>query len=85
MKMLILLAGLLVHGIAIAQTAAEQGAGLAYTYAELRFVDVDNNMRHHKVPFSPNPCSAARFDPVVTFSKTPSPREATATPGPRLA
>ncbi len=43
MKMLTLLAGLLVHGIAIAQTVEEQGAGLSYTYAELRFVDVDSN------------------------------------------
>ncbi len=42
MKMLFLLAGLLVHGIAIAQTAEEQEVGLSYTYAELRFVDVDN-------------------------------------------
>ena len=43
MKMLTLLAGLLVHGIAIAQNAGEQEAGLSYTYAELRFVDVDSN------------------------------------------
>ena len=43
MKILILLAGLLVHGIAIAQTAEKQRAGLGYTYAELRFVDVDSN------------------------------------------
>ncbi len=43
MKMLILLAGLLVPGIAIAQNAEKQGAGLGYTYAELRFVDVDSN------------------------------------------
>ena len=41
MKMLFVLAGLLVHGIAIAQTAEEQNIGLSYTYAELRFVDVD--------------------------------------------
>lgn len=43
MKMLVLFAGLLVHGIAIAQTTGEQEAGLSYTYAELRFVDVDAN------------------------------------------
>ncbi len=42
MKMLFVLAGLLVHGVAIAQTAEEQEVGLSYTYAELRFVDVDN-------------------------------------------
>ena len=41
MKMLFVLAGLLMHGIAIAQTAEEQNVGLSYTYAELRFVDVD--------------------------------------------
>jgi len=41
MKMLILLAGLLVQAIAIAQTVEEQQVGLSYTYAELRFVDVD--------------------------------------------
>ena len=43
MKSLILLAGLLVHGIAVAQTAEEKGPGLSYTYAELRFVDVNRN------------------------------------------
>ncbi len=41
MKMLFVLAGLLAHGIAIAQTAEEQEVDLSYTYAELRFVDVD--------------------------------------------
>ena len=41
MKMLFVLAGLLTHGIALAQTAEEQEVGLSYTYAELRFVDVD--------------------------------------------
>ncbi len=41
MKMLFLLAGLLVQGIAIAQTVKEQQVGLSYTYGELRFVDVD--------------------------------------------
>lgn len=48
MKILILVAGLLVHGIAIAQTAEQQKAdqeqaNLNYSYAELRFVDVDPN------------------------------------------
>ena len=43
MKMLFLFAGLLVHGIAIAQPAGQQQAGLSYTYAELRFVDVDTS------------------------------------------
>ena len=41
MKMLFVLAGLLAHGIASAQTAEEQAVDLSYTYAELRFVDVD--------------------------------------------
>ena len=41
MKSLILMAGLLVHGIAVAQTAEKTGPGLSYSYAELRFVDVD--------------------------------------------
>ncbi len=41
MKMLFLLAGLLVQGIASAQTVKEQQVGLSYSYAELRFVDVD--------------------------------------------
>jgi hypothetical protein len=41
MKMLFVLAGLLMHGIAIAQTVEEQEVGLSYTYVELRFVDVD--------------------------------------------
>jgi hypothetical protein len=43
MKMLFLFAGLLVHGIAIAQSAGQQQADLSYTYAELRFVDVDTS------------------------------------------
>jgi len=42
MKMLFVFAGLLVHGIAIAQAAEEQEVGLNYTYAELRFVDLDD-------------------------------------------
>jgi hypothetical protein len=42
MKMLFLLAGLLMQGVAIAQTAEEQQVALSYTYAELRFVDVDD-------------------------------------------
>ena len=41
MKTLVLAACLLVNSIAIAQTTEEQAAGLSYTYAELRFVDVD--------------------------------------------
>ena len=43
MKMLFLFAGLLVQGIAFAQSAGQQQADLSYTYAELRFVDVDAN------------------------------------------
>ena len=43
MKILILLAGLLIQGIAIAQSAEQQGLALDYNYAELRFVDVDAN------------------------------------------
>ena len=39
MRMLTLLAGLLLQGIAIAQTT--QQVDLSYSYAELRFVDVD--------------------------------------------
>ncbi len=42
MKLLVVLAGLLAHGVAIAQTAGEQEVGLSYTYAELRFVDFDD-------------------------------------------
>ncbi len=41
MKMLFLLAGLFVQGIAIAQTAEKTQGDLSYSYAELRFVDVD--------------------------------------------
>jgi len=41
MKMLFLLAGLLVQGTAIAQTVEEEPVDLSYSYAELRFVDVD--------------------------------------------
>ncbi len=41
MKMLFLLAGLLVQGVAIAQTVEKKQTDLSYTYAELRFVDVD--------------------------------------------
>ena len=41
MKMLFLLAGLLLQGIAIAETVAERPVDLSYSYAELRFVDVD--------------------------------------------
>ena len=43
MKTLILLAGLLVHGTAIAQTVAQQTPALDYSYLELRFVDVDSS------------------------------------------
>ena len=42
MKKLFLLAGLLMQGVAIAQTAEDQQVALSYTYAELRFVDVDD-------------------------------------------
>lgn len=41
MKMLFLLAGLLVQGVAIAQTVEKKQTNLSYSYAELRFVDVD--------------------------------------------
>ena len=41
MKMLFLLAGLLVQGVAIAQTVEMKQTDLSYSYAELRFVDVD--------------------------------------------
>ena len=41
MRMLILLAGLLVQGVTIAQSAEAQQVDLRYSYAELRFVDVD--------------------------------------------
>ncbi len=41
MRLLFLLVGLLVQGVAIAQTTEEQQVDLSYSYAELRFVDVD--------------------------------------------
>lgn len=41
MKILILLAGLLAQGIAVAQSAQQPHADLDYSYLELRFVDVD--------------------------------------------
>ena len=41
MKMIFLLAALLVQGVAVAQTVNKKQAGLDYTFAELRFVDVD--------------------------------------------
>ncbi len=41
MKMLILLAGLLAQGAAIAQTVEKTQPDLSYSFAELRFVDVD--------------------------------------------
>jgi hypothetical protein len=43
MKTLLLLAGLLAQSIAVAQTAQQPRAHLNYNYAELRFVDVDEN------------------------------------------
>jgi hypothetical protein len=43
MRTILLLACLLVHGIAVAQSAEKQKVGLSYTYAELRFVDVDTS------------------------------------------
>ncbi len=43
MKAFFLSVGLLAQGIAIAQTAEEQQVGLSYTYAELRYVDVDTS------------------------------------------
>ena len=43
MKSLALLAGLLVHGVALAQSTEPPRRSLNYTYAELRFVDVDSN------------------------------------------
>jgi len=43
MKTLLLLAGLLAQGIAVAQTAQQPRANLNYNYLELRFVDVDEN------------------------------------------
>ncbi len=41
MKILFLLVGLLLQGITIAQTVEEKPVGLSYSFAELRFVDVD--------------------------------------------
>jgi hypothetical protein len=41
MKKLFLLAGLLLQGIASAQSAEQKPVDLSYSYAELRFVDVD--------------------------------------------
>jgi len=43
MRAFFLFVGLLVQGTAIAQTAEEQQVGLSYTYAELRYVDVDTS------------------------------------------
>ena len=43
MKILLLLVALLAQNIAIAQTVSQKQAGLSYSYAELRFVDVDVN------------------------------------------
>ncbi len=41
MRLLFLLVGLLVQGVAIAQTVEKKQADLSYSYAELRFVRVD--------------------------------------------
>jgi hypothetical protein len=43
MKVLILMAGLLVQGIAMAQSSEQPPLVLNYDYVELRFVDVDSN------------------------------------------
>jgi len=43
-KIMFLLAALSLHGVALAQTTQpSQQSGLSYNYAELRFVDVDEN------------------------------------------
>ena len=41
MKLLIVVMGLMLHGIALAQSNRDGSANLDYSYAELRFVDVD--------------------------------------------
>lgn len=43
MKKLFVLALLLAHPVVFAQSSATNSAGLSYSYAELRFVDVDTN------------------------------------------
>lgn len=43
MKKLLVLALLFAHQVAFAQSSANNSAGLSYSYAELRFVDVDTN------------------------------------------
>lgn len=43
MRILILCAALLIHGVAVAQTTDRQRVDLSYNYLELRFVDVDSN------------------------------------------
>lgn len=43
MKTLALLAGLLIHGVALGQSTESPATNLNYNYAELRFVDVDSN------------------------------------------
>jgi len=43
MKILVLLAALLLHGVALAQSPQKSNANLSYDYVELRFVDVDAN------------------------------------------
>ena len=43
-KLLLVIAAFLIHGAAAAQTTQQPSqGGLSYTYAELRFVDVDSN------------------------------------------
>jgi hypothetical protein len=43
MKILVLLAALLLHGVALAQSPQQPESDLSYDYLELRFVDVDSN------------------------------------------
>ena len=43
MKILVLLAAVLVHGVALAQSPEQPESDLSYDYVELRFVDVDTN------------------------------------------
>jgi hypothetical protein len=43
MKFLVLLAALLLHGVALAQSPQQAGSDISYDYLELRFVDVDTN------------------------------------------
>lgn len=43
MKILVLLAALLLHGVALAQSPQQSNFAVSYNYLELRFVDVDVN------------------------------------------